>query len=196
MKKQLSVLSVLVLLVGLLAVGGCGVKSTNTPSQNAQAVTLDAKEALPQLAGIAQSAAAILKESPLAVTEQGKAAIGWADSVATFSTNMQQGLASKDQVAGAYTALRNTAAALPLDAKTMASLSPYFAWGDVAAQALDLAMNIIKGAQAPSTASPDPAATVNPTSLLLPPQGSSSPACSSWVFPAVAACGSWSRLEA
>jgi hypothetical protein len=151
--------AILVVILGLaLQLAAC-TGSLPTPKdlgKGAQTVALDAKAALPQIAGIAKSAAIIIANSPEGSTDGGKAAVGWANSVTTLAEGMQQGLDSKDQLAGAYTALRNTVNTLPLDTASKASLATYLGWGDVAAQVLDLAVTVIKGAT-----------SANPTSWLL-----------------------------
>lgn len=176
MKRTLASLLVL----AVVALAGCATQCTPTNS-----TTLDANAALTQISGVASAMSDIIKTSPLVATEQGQAVAGWASSVSTFATDLQKGLASEDQLAGAYTALRNTVTKLPLDQGTMSQITPYIGWADVAAQVLGLTVNVIKGAKTPG----------NPTSLLHQGGGGSKRACSSCHFQTMAQFGSIPTLH-
>ena len=146
-------LAVGLVLAGALVLAGC---AAPTGSGSAGSPSFNAASALDQLPGIALAVTSIVKTSPAGATDTGKAVAGWADSVAAFATDMKAGLASKDQLAGAYIALRNTAANLPLDSRALAAMSPYLAWGDVAAQVLNLALNVVNGAPAQAVPAANP----------------------------------------
>jgi hypothetical protein len=195
-KKILSIFAVFVLLICVMV--GCASQS-NTPTQNAQSVVLDAKSALTQLPGIAASVNDIIQGSPLASATKTQAA-GWTTFVANAAGDMSQGLNSSDALGGAISALFSIAASAPLSSAEQAQLSPYLAWGATAAQAADLIVNVVKDVQTPAAApaatTSAPAATVNPTALLLAPQipgGSSRHPSSSWVSPVMAAFGFGNR---
>lgn len=144
-KKLLSAL-LFVFAVSLAAIApslfaGCAAQTSGLTST---VQTLLPADAVTQLSGIATSVVSLLSASPLATTPAVKAAIGWAQSVGSFATQLSQGLASKDQVSGALTALCDTVPTLPLDSSTLAAISPYLEWAKVVAAVLPAVGSLVE----------------------------------------------------
>lgn len=73
MRKVLSLL----LIVGLLALAACGVKSTNTPSENQAAAASDTVQVLKGAAILAAAVASTPLPPEVAITPAGKAITYW-----------------------------------------------------------------------------------------------------------------------